>query len=80
MLQHVYPRPDLVICLDAPTTVLHARKPESDPQWLEGRRQEYLRLTGVVPEVVVVDADRPVEAVLRDVVDVIKARREGEGR
>lgn len=72
MLQHAYPRPDLVVCLDAPGSVLHARKPEASVQWLERRRQDYLRLADAVPAFVVVDADRPVDAVLAEVVDAIE--------
>jgi len=72
MLQHIYPKPDLVVCLDAPANVLFARKPESSPAWLEHRRQQYLRLDGIVPSLVVVDADRPLEMVLTDVVDTIR--------
>ena len=72
MLQHAYPRPDLVVCLDAPAAVLHARKPESSLQWLEHRRLEYLRLSDAVPAFVVVDADRPVDTVLTDVIDAIR--------
>jgi hypothetical protein len=79
MLQHLYPRPDLVICLDAPGEVLHARKPEATPEWLEGRRQQYLALAGVVPHFVVVDADRPSTDVLADVVDAVRRHHtEGE--
>lgn len=72
MLQHLYPRPDLVLCLDAPASVLHARKPESTLEWLEDRRQQYLRLSDAVPVFVVIDADRPLEAVFTDVVDTIR--------
>lgn len=72
MLQHAYPRPDLVVCLDAPARVLHARKPESSPEWLEHRRLEYLRLSDAVPAFVVVDADRPVDTVLTDVIEAIR--------
>ncbi len=72
MLQHLYPRPDLVVCLDAPASVLHARRPESSPQWLEHRRQQYLGLSDAVPAFVVIDANRPIEAVFADVVDTIR--------
>ena len=71
MLQHLYPKPDLVICLDAPAELLYARKPEASPAWLDQRRRQYLDLAGVVPAFVVVDATRPVEAVLADVVNHI---------
>jgi thymidylate kinase len=71
LLRHVYPKPDLVICLDAPGEVLHRRKGEADPQWLEERRQQYLQLRTVVPNFAVVAADRPVDVVTRDVADTI---------
>lgn len=71
MLEHAYPKPDLVICLDAPSEVLYLRKPESSVQWLEQRRQQYLALAGVVPAFVVVDADRPLDVVLGEVVERI---------
>ena len=71
MLQHAYPKPDLVICLDAPGSVLFARKPESSQEWVEQRRRQYLRLADAVPAFVVVDADRPLDEVFTDVVDAI---------
>jgi hypothetical protein len=72
MLAHVYPRPDLVILLDAPAEVLHARKPEATMAWLEHRRQQYLELAPLVPEFVVVDVDRPLEAAVSEVVAAIE--------
>ncbi len=73
MLHRAYPRPDLVVCLDAPTDVLFARKAEWDLAWLEQRRQQYLALADTVPAFAVVDADRPIDAVVSDVVDIIWA-------
>lgn len=75
MLQHAYPKPDLVVCLDAPASVLIARRPESSLNSAELRRQQYLRLAGAVPAFVVIDADRPVEAVFTDVVNAIRRHR-----
>jgi thymidylate kinase len=72
MLQNAYPKPDLVLCLDAPGSVLFTRKPESSPQSLEHRRQEYLRLAGAVPAFEVIDADRPLDQVFTEVVDTIR--------
>jgi thymidylate kinase len=74
MLRHAYPRPDLVICLDAPADVLYARKPESSVEWLEQRRQQYLRLGSLVSDFVVVDVDRPFSEVKADVVRLITTR------
>ena len=72
MLKNAYPKPDLVLCLDAPGSVLFARKPESSVQSLEDRRQEYLRLDGAVPAFEVIDADRPLDEVFTEVVDAIR--------
>ncbi|HEY2878256.1 hypothetical protein [Nocardioides sp.] len=73
MLERVYPKPDLVIMLDAPAEVLHARKPEATVAWLERRRQQYLELAPVVPQFVVVDVNRPLEAAVSEVVAVIES-------
>jgi thymidylate kinase len=73
MLERLYPKPDLVILLDAPAEVLHARKPEATVAWLERRRQQYLELAHVVPEFVIVDVDRPLEAALSEVVAAIES-------
>ncbi|HET7356776.1 MAG TPA: hypothetical protein VFJ09_08885 [Nocardioidaceae bacterium] len=75
LLQHAYPKPDLVVCLDAPGDVLFRRKGEASAAWLEQRRQQYLGLGAVVPAFAVVDADRPVSSVFADVVAAIEARR-----
>ena len=71
LLEHLYPKPDLVICLDAPGSVLFARKGEASAEWLERRRQQYLSLREALPGFVVVDADRPLDAVTREVATVI---------
>lgn len=73
MLAHLYPKPDLVICLDAPAAVLHARKAEASVSWLEGRRREYLTLADAVPAFEVVDATRPLKEVYSDVLDSIRS-------
>ena len=71
LLEHAYPKPDLVICLDAPGEVLFERKREASPDWLEQRRRQYLQLAAVVPAFVVVDVDRPLDLVTREVATVI---------
>jgi thymidylate kinase len=73
MLERVYPKPDLVIMLDAPAEVLHARKPEATVAWLERRRPQYLELAPLVPQFVVVDVDRPLDAALSEVVAAIES-------
>jgi thymidylate kinase len=71
LLQSVYPKPDLVICLDAPGQVLYDRKPEASVEWLDRRRAQYLQLASAIPNFVVVDVDRPLETVTREVATVI---------
>lgn len=71
MLKHVYPKPDLVIYLDAPGAVLFARKGEGSIEALERRRQDYLQLRDQVEHFTVVDATQPQEKVVQDVVALI---------
>jgi thymidylate kinase len=73
MLRRLYPKPDLVIMLDAPAEVLHARKPDATVEWLERRRQQYLELAPLVTEFVVIDVDRPVDAAVSEVVAAIES-------
>jgi thymidylate kinase len=75
LLRRAYPRPDLVICLDAPAKVLFERKKEGTLEDREGRRDEYLRLGAVTDGFVVVSVDRPTDEVVADVVDVIERER-----
>ena len=79
VLSRLYPKPDLVIYLDAPAEVLFERKGEGTVESLERRRREYLELGKGLDGFTVVDASRPVEAVTRDVVARIEAysRRRG---
>lgn len=71
LLEHAYPKPDLVVCLDAPGAVLFERKREASAEWLEGRRRQYLQFAATVPHSAVVDADRPLDVVTREVAIVI---------
>jgi thymidylate kinase len=72
MLEHGYPQPDLTILLDVPAEQLHARKPDATVEWLDQRRRQYLELADVVPGYVVLDADRPLDAVVADAADLIR--------
>jgi thymidylate kinase len=72
-LSRFYPRPDLVIYLDAPADVLLARKGEGTLESLGRRRREYLDLRRVLRNFRVVDATRPLDEVTRDVVALIDA-------
>ena len=72
MLKRLYPKPDLVLFLDAAPEVLFARKGEGTLQMLESRRHEYLRLRDAVPNFVSIDAARPADEVLADVIACIR--------
>jgi thymidylate kinase len=62
-LTYCYPRPDLVIFLDAPGEVLFARKGELSPKELERRRQAFLRQGERLTNFVRVDATSPLDQV-----------------
>jgi thymidylate kinase len=72
LLEHAYPKPDLVIVLDAPGRVLFERKHEATVEWLEQRRRHYLRLGDLIPDFRVVEVDRPLDEVTRDVATLIE--------
>lgn len=74
ILNRFYPRPDLVILLDAPADVLFARKREGSVELIESRRQEYFHLREHVAHFVVVNADQPFEALTREVMEVIRSK------
>lgn len=78
VLSRLYPRPDLVIYLDAPAEILLERKGEGTLESLERRRREYLELGHVLREFVVVDATRPLETVTSEVAAMIAAFSKGE--
>jgi thymidylate kinase len=80
VLKHFYPRPDLVICLDAPSAVLFARKPEGTVEALEQRRQEYLQLRHLVMNFEIVDATQPEEVVAAQVLQLVEAFCEAKGK
>lgn len=73
MLTNVYPSPDLVIFLDAPGEVLFARKGEGNVDYLESRRQAFLKQGENIPNFVRVDATMPLEAVYDQVAERILA-------
>jgi thymidylate kinase len=73
ILARLYPKPDLVIYLDAPAEVLLERKGEGTLESLERRRREYLELGAVLDGFAVVDANRPLESVTRDVAEAIES-------
>lgn len=71
-LERVYPKPDLVIFLDAEPDVLLARKREVPESYLQARRAAFLARGATTENFVVVDAGRPFGDVYRDVADEIE--------
>jgi thymidylate kinase len=76
-LRHLYPRPDLVIFLDAPPEVLYARKPEWPLEELARRRRTLEKAGGEVRRFVRLDATLPLETVYRETVKCITEFCEG---
>lgn len=72
MLKNLYPRPDLVIFLDAPAEVLFARKGEGSVELIEQRRQEYLQMRDLFADFVTVDATQPQEKVVQDAARLVR--------
>jgi thymidylate kinase len=80
-LANLYPRPSLVIYLDAPAEVLFARKGEMTLEWLESRRQAFLRQGRQTPNFVRIDATQPLAAVYAEVTNyIVRFRAEGRGQ
>jgi thymidylate kinase len=73
LLGHTCPAPQLMVVLDAPGELLHARTGEHDPTVLEAERRAYLRLARGRARAVVIDATREPDRVRRDVTAAIWA-------
>jgi hypothetical protein len=71
LLAHACPAPELVVFLDAPGEVLHARKGEKSVDLLELQRQAYRELLQRLPRAAVVDASREAEQVRPEVTALI---------
>jgi thymidylate kinase len=70
-LNHLYPRPDMVIFLDAPPKVLLARKNEGTYEYLQTRREMYLEQGKKVTNFIRIDATQPLDAVYSEIVQHI---------
>jgi thymidylate kinase len=67
-IDSLYPRPDLVICLDAPAEVLFSRCHEYSIPYLARRRESFLRQRDRVENFVTVDVSEPAEVVEREAI------------
>jgi thymidylate kinase len=72
LLARAYPKPDVVIYLDASPEVLFARKGEGTLAALARRRTEYLSLREISENFAVVSAEMPVDDVTREVVRLVR--------
>lgn len=76
-LRWVYPKPSVVIFLDAPSEVLLSRKEEVPADYLEKRRRAILDAARHVRRFETVDASRPFDQVFGTVTDIIEDVRPG---
>ena len=78
-LRHLYPKPDLVILLDAPGSVLWPRTQEVPPEYLDDLHASYRQLGHLVDDFRIVDVDRDVAEIEADVrhlvIDHLNRRR-----
>lgn len=77
---YCYPKPDLVIFLDAPGEVLYRRKGEADISFLNKLRGEILERGKAMDNFVQIDATQPIEKVLAEVTQNIVQLRESRKR
>lgn len=66
-LTHLFPKPDMVVYLDAPPEILMLRKPEGNLERLQEWRESYLRAGQLLPNFVTVDASQPLPEVYAEV-------------
>jgi thymidylate kinase len=66
-LRRLYPRPDLVIMLDAPPQQMYTRKAERSVDYLERFGNKYRSRSGLARRFVRVDASQPLESVVAEV-------------
>ena len=70
-LRRCFVEPDLVVVLDAEPSVLYARKGEGTIEELACRRQEYLDYAATVRHAVLIDAPKPIDEVMAEVMAAI---------
>ena len=67
ILKHLFPRPDLVIFLDAPAETLYERKPEWPVEHIERQRSSIARHGEDSENFVIIDARQSMESVISEV-------------
>ena len=66
-----YPRPHVLVLLDAPAEVLHSRKREVPLEETARQREAYLKLVRKLPNSHVVDASKPVHEVVSEIEQIV---------
>jgi thymidylate kinase len=67
IIRNLFPKPKLTIFLDAPAELLHERKRESTPEYLDRQRTTYLKQGEKTANFIRIDATQPLEKVYDDV-------------
>ncbi|MFP3913600.1 MAG: hypothetical protein ACLFWM_01900 [Actinomycetota bacterium] len=71
LMRGLFPRPDLVIFLDASGRVLHSRKGEASPDYLDREARMYAAQAGAVHRFERIDAGRPLDEVTEEAMHLI---------
>ena len=67
VMRHLFPKPKLSIYLDAPAEILHARKGEASPDYLDRQRNAFLKQGEKTANFVCIDSTQSLEKVYDDV-------------
>lgn len=70
-LMRRFPRPDAVLFLETSGEVLHARKGEANPDYLDRETRMYLAQAGAVDRFVRLDASQPLDEVKRQATEIV---------
>ena len=71
VIRHILSKPTLTIYLDAPAELLHARKGESTPDYLDQQRNTYLEQGEKFDHFICIDATQPLDQVFDEVQRII---------
>lgn len=77
LASNLMPQPDLVVFLDAEPAVLISRKQEVSKEALQASRTAYLELVKTHRKFVMVDASKPLNEVVKIVIQKIRLKRDG---
>jgi thymidylate kinase len=67
ILKNIFPKPNLVLFLDAPPEILYTRKGEATLEYLNSRREAIINQGKTISNFIHIDASQPLKDVLSDV-------------